>query len=725
LLEQLVYATKLAALTKQMEENRTVAVVPSLEELGGSFDATVTASGQVASGLDGLEATFALNGEDWQWGQYDSPNQVEVAGRLDNGTLALQPARFESGDSSVAYTGTVGLGPQSGELRIEQVPVPLLQDFAASFVAVPVELGGTLSAVTTLEGSLEAPVVEGIVAIANAEINGEPLEELAAEFRYADALFTAESRLVNQGPEKLVAEARIPYALPFMAVQPTSDQISIEAIVQDEGLALISAVTDGQLQWKGGNGIVRVDVTGTLEAPDVAGTAQFDAGILAIAAIDDPVTDLTGRAAFNLQQVQVAGVTAKHNGGNIQIQGGLPLSNPALGRPSQLQVDLDQVPIDLDVDTSVDVAFSAVVDGDVHVTGTALRPILGGTIQLADGRVDPIRGFIGGLGLLGGNRDDKAAPVPESVGEDRPPQRDIAGLEQFGRVLEQTTVDNDSFAGRIGFNDLRLILANDLAIAGQPFFNIKAAGNLVVNGTLAALRPDGQLMLKSGWVNIYTTQFRLDRGETNQVILDPERGLDPILIATATASVPETEQNPIPPSSPFMSSEVADQSTVPSFGGFETVEVTARIDGPLSQLSDNLKLESQPARSSDQLVALIGGGLVNQLARGDTALALASYVGSGTLASFSNDIVDTLGLDLFRIFPTTDVGDDSNLPINIGVEAGVDLTQNLSFTVLQLIGSTTPPQFGVRYRLTDDLQIRANTDLNEDTRSVLEYQIRF
>jgi len=726
LLEQLLYATKLAALNEQLEENRTAAVVPSLEELRGTFDASLTASGQVASGLDGLEARFALDGENWQWGQYDSPNQVEVAGRLENGTLALQPMRFESGDSVVAYSGTLGLGPQSGELRIEQVPMPLLQDIAAAFVSIPFELGGTLSAVTKLDGSLENPVIDGTVAIANAEIDGEPLEELAAEFRYADALFTAESRLVNQGPERIVAAARIPYGLPFMAVRPPSDQIAISAVVQDEGLALISAVTGDQLQWEGGDGIVRVDVGGTLDAPTVAGTAQFDGGTLAIAAIDDPFTDITGRAAFDLQQIRVAALTAQHNGGTVEIQGGLPLSEAAAGDPLELQVTLDQVPISLDVETTVDVAFDATVDGDVQVAGTALRPVLGGAIRLADGRVDPISGFVGGLGLLGGgNEEDKTAPVPDSVGEEAPPRRQVAGLEQFGRVIDQTTVADDGFASRIGFDDLKIILSDDLAIAGQPFFNIQAAGDFVVNGTLSALRPDGQLVLNSGWVNIYTTQFRLDRSETNLVILDPERGLDPLLIATATASVPETEQNPIPPSSPFMSSEVADQSTIPSFGGFETVEVTARIDGPLSQLRDSLDLESQPSRSDDQLIALIGGGLVNQLAQGDTALALASYVGSGTFASFSNDIVNTLGIDLFRIFPTTDVGDDSNLPISIGVEAGIDLTQDLSFTVLQLIGSTTPPQFGVRYRLTDDLQIRANTDLSEDTRGVLEYRIRF
>ncbi|MEO0410105.1 MAG: translocation/assembly module TamB domain-containing protein, partial [Cyanobacteria bacterium P01_A01_bin.135] len=432
---------------------------------------------------------------------------------------------------------------------------------------------------------------------------------------------------------------------------------------------------------------------------------------------------LNGIVAFNLQRVEVETLNAKLNGGDIVITGDLPVFDPA--QSGALQVTLDQVPIDLDVETAVDVAFSATVDGDLQVTGAATEPTLGGTVQIADGRVDPISGFIGGLGLLGGGSTDKAAPVPEEVSSDRPPQREIAGLEQFGVALERSTPDADSFASRIGFNDLRIILADDLEIAGQPFFNIEASGDLTVNGTLASLRPDGRLMLDSGWINIYTTQFRLDRGEPQVVILEPERGLDPILRVTAIADVPESQQTPVPPSSPFASSEVADQAAIPSFGGFETVEVTARIDGPLSQLSENLELESQPARTDSQLVALIGGGLVNQLAQGDTALALASYVGSGTFASFSNEVVDALGLDLFRIFPTTDVGGDSSLPISIGVEAGVDVTDDLSLTVLQLIGSTSPPQFGARYRLTDELQIRANTDLEEDTRGVLEYQIRF
>ncbi|MGF1515869.1 MAG: translocation/assembly module TamB domain-containing protein [Elainellaceae cyanobacterium] len=750
LLEQALYATKLAALNRQLNpEDQTTALIPPLEELSGTFDARLDVSGQLSSIFEGLRAEFALDGQDWDWGQYDDPNQVEVAGSLVEGTLALEPFRFQSGESLVAYSGSLGItGNQSGVLRVEQVPVPLLQSVAENFANVPVNLDGSLNALVNFDGSLVTPRVEGEAAIANAQVNGNPLDEVATEFRYVDAQLDAEARLVNQGPQKLVARASIPYALPFMAVRPATDQISAEAVLQDEALGLISVVTNNQLQWEGGNGLVRVDVSGTLEEPVVAGTAQFDDATVALQLINDPITDITGRAMFDLDQIQVADLQAKLNGGDIQVDGALPVQSP--DSSTELLVSLDQVPVDLDVPAIAnrEVGFSATVDSKAIVSGTALDPVLGGKVQLQDGQVDVFSGLFGGFGGAGASPAAAEDATTGSSAEDGATEAEepnlIFGIDRIRRFLRKPNAEGN-FGGAIAsrtppsnllgsdadsdslirFDNLEITLTDDLEVAGGSFFNVEAEGSLILNGGLANLRPDGELDLVSGWVNLYSAQFRLDRDEPNRVVLTPDEGLDPLLQVTAVADVPELERTPVAPSSPFAPSEVADQSAVPSFGGFETIEVIARIDGRLSQLQENLELESDPPRTDEQLVALIGGGLVNQFAQGDAAAGLATFVGSGNFANVSNEIADTLGIDLFRIFPATDVGDESNLPVNVGVEAGVDIANDLSVTILQLLGSTTPPQVGLRYRLTEEFQIRANTDLDEDTRGILEYQIRF
>ena len=770
--QQCAFVEKLIGLRNAIEAE-SVTPIPDLKELSGTYDATLNVSGQLAAIPESVVGDFTLNGEDWRWGQYAGDNRVTVIGQVANATVTFDSAnvpdesapfnspnssapfqalRFEAGETVVAYEGTVGLGtdiPQSGMLTVEQVPVPELQGIAESFVAIPIDLGGTLSASANLNGPLEDPIItDGTATVADISIDGERLDDLTVTFGYNeenDAVLDAEARLANRGPDVFMADARIPYALPLMAAGPEiGEEIEATATLRNEGLALIGLLSGGQVQWEGGEGKVQANVGGTVAQPTIDGEATFTDGTVAIAALNDPITDIEGSAAFDLQRVTVDQINARLNGGEIMIVGDLPIFEPqetqangaaetASPKPPQLLVTLTEVPVNLDVATVVDLDFSATVDSPegIAITNAALAPTLGGEVQISDGRVDPIRGFFGGLGLLGGESSERRPdPVPTRVGEE-PSRQERFGLENLGGALEQSTPDDNTFASKIGFNDLKVILANDLEIAGQPFFNIEAAGDLTLNGTLANLKPEGTLSLDSGWINIYTTQFRLDRGEDQLVILEPDRGLDPIVRVTAIADVPETQQTPVPPSSPFASStlfsssETAAQSSITSFGGFETVEVTVSIDGPLSELQDNLELESQPARSDSQLIALIGGGLVNQLAQGDTALAVAGFVGSGTFASFSNDVVDALGLDLFRIFPTTDVSGDSNLPISIGVEAGIDLTDDFSFTVLQLLGSTSPPQFGVRYRLTDDLQLRANTDLEEDTRGVLEYQIRF
>ncbi len=754
LLEQALYAAKLAYLNGLLNpEDQTTALIPPLEELNGSFDAQLDLSGQLSNIFEGFRAEFVLDGENWDWGQYDRPNEVEVAGQLaitdsiDGATLTLEPLRFQSEETLVAYSGSFGLaGDQSGVLQVEQVSVPLLQDIAENFVNVPVELEGTLNALVEFGGSLVAPQVDGEAAIANAQINGNSLEEVATTFRYADAQFDADARVVNQGPQRLLAEASIPYALPFMTVQPQTNQISAKAALQDEALGLLGVVTNNQLQWEGGSGLVRVDVSGTLEEPVVAGTAQFEDATVALQLINDPITDITGRAAFDLQEVQVKDLQAKLNGGDIQVNGTLPVQTPSTD--SELAVSLTEVPVDLDVEAIAgrEVGFSATVDSQAIVSGTALDPVLGGQVQLRDGRVDVLSGLFSGFGLGSSAAEASAAEASAEDGAAEDPQEPnlIFGTRRIRRLFRkpEAAIANGASARRtpplanifgsdadsdslIRFNDLEITLANDLQVAGGSLFNVEAEGSLILNGGLGNLRPDGELDLVSGWVNLYSAQFRLNRDEPNRVVLTPNEGLDPLLQVSAVADIPELERTPVPPSSPFAASEVADQSAVPSFGGFETIEVTARIDGRLSQLQQNLVLESQPPRTEDQLVALIGGGLVNQFAQGDAAAGLANFVGSGTFANVSNEIAQTLGIDLFRIFPATDVGDESNLPINVGVEAGVDITDDLSVTILQLLGSTTPPQVGLRYRLTEEFQIRANTDLDEDTRGILEYQIRF
>jgi translocation and assembly module TamB len=145
-----------------------------------------------------------------------------------------------------------------------------------------------------------------------------------------------------------------------------------------------------------------------------------------------------------------------------------------------------------------------------------------------------------------------------------------------------------------------------------------------------------------------------------------------------------------------------------------------------SQLSDSLELTSTPARSKTEIVALLGGSFVDTLGRGDSTLGLVNLAGSALLGNVQNVIGDALGLSEFRLFPTT-ITDDKRRTSTLGLsaEAGVDVTRNLSVSLLKELTTDQPLQYSLRYRLNDQLLLRGSTDLSGDSRAVLEYDKRF
>lgn len=90
-------------------------------------------------------------------------------------------------------------------------------------------------------------------------------------------------------------------------------------------------------------------------------------------------------------------------------------------------------------------------------------------------------------------------------------------------------------------------------------------------------------------------------------------------------------------------------------GGLQTVRVQATVEGPASQLFDNLELTSDPSRSESEIVALLGGTFINTLGRGDTALGIANIAGQALLSTYQGTVTNignAFGLSELRLFPT-------------------------------------------------------------------------
>ncbi|NJK48234.1 hypothetical protein HC931_08650 [Candidatus Gracilibacteria bacterium] len=275
------------------------------------------------------------------------------------------------------------------------------------------------------------------------------------------------------------------------------------------------------------------------------------------------------------------------------------------------------------------------------------------------------------------------------------------------------------------FNNLQIMLGENIQLVRPPILNFLATGSLTLNGNLYQPRPQGKITLHNGQVNLFASQLRLDTGEENTAQFSAKRGLDPYLKLQLRTSATETTRDAVRTNT--SSSEIADPLTA-NLDSFQTVRIRARIEGYASQLTNSIELTSIPPRSQREIITLLGGGFVNTLGRGDTTLGLANLAGSAVFGSVQGEISDRLGLSEFRIFSTPLINDrdrTSNSGIGIAAEAGIDITEDVSFSVLKILNTDRLPQFGLDYRINNNTVIRGSSNFSDDSRVTIEYEQRF
>lgn len=683
-----------ALLERQQQQRRNASTVPSLADLKGAFNGQIAVSGSLQNGV---AANFDLEGKNWELGSYTA-NQVIAQGSFENGVLTLLPLRIESDETLLAFNGQVGGTQQSGQLRVRNFPVDVLK----SFVKLPVDFTGQLNATATLAGSVANPQAIGELSLVQGTLNQQPVESAQGSFSYTNARLNFGSNVVVSGPEPIQITGSVPYALPFASVKPDSEQIRLDVNVENEGLALLNLLTN-QVAWEGGQGQVQLQVRGTMNQPIATGIATVNNATISAQALPEPLTDVTGTVRFNGTRIQVEGVQGKFSEGNVVAQGVIPIfANLRPNDPDQanpLTVTLDDLALNLQG------LYQGGASGNVLITGTALNPIIGGEVQLAQGQV-----LVAQAAAVG---------TPAASGADATSSG--AGTKQVAPTV------SDAGGGTVPeFNNLRLILGDRIEITRPPVLNFLATGTLTINGALNDIRPDGTIRLRRGGVNLFTTQFSLARGYEQTAIFSPNQGIDPTLDIRLVAAVPEVTQSRVPDSP--LSSEVSERLAT-DFGALETVRVQAQVEGPASQLFENLELTSNPSRSETEIISLLGGSFVNTLGRGDSTVGFANLAGSAILGNFQGtftNIGNALGLSELRLFPTVITSEQSrSSTLGLAAEAGVDISSTLSASVIRVLTADQPTEFGVNYRLNNKIRLRTSTDFSNEGRALIEYEDQF
>ena len=157
--------------------------LPQVVEVEGTYRAEVDLGGTL--GNPNLRAE--LTAENWRWtpqppipaafrAEVPTPrpslrlDALNVRARVENQVLTLEEASLLAEGGQASVVGTLSPERLDGEVTVRDFPVSLLQQF----VALPVDVAGTVNLQGEFGGSLQQPRLAGEVAIANPVLNQRP-----------------------------------------------------------------------------------------------------------------------------------------------------------------------------------------------------------------------------------------------------------------------------------------------------------------------------------------------------------------------------------------------------------------------------------------------------------------------------------------------------------------------------------------------------------------------
>lgn len=705
--EQLQLLSAIQAWLAAIQQKRQNAFVPAIQNLKGTFDGQIDVFGSLNTGL---AAEFDFLGTEWRWGKLVG-EKIIARGNLRGTILTLLPIAVElkdttasnknknnSADPTLLFTGTFGGTTQSGQFRLVEVPVKLIEQL----ISLPPELAlnGLINATASIAGTQTNPQARGEIRIDDASLNGTSIQSTKGSFNYKQSrLEFFASSVVAQDADPVTLKGSVPYQLPFAEIEPESDRLELQLDVKDKGLAILDIFSQGELKWIDGKGKIALDISGILDPEQnlprklsTKGVATIENATIAAKSLPkNPLTQINSQIFFDLDNIRINNFQGDFGEGKINAAGTIPLRDTTPLNPLTINFNNIQK-------VELPKLYTGGVKGKLQILGKATEPNITGNLTLFDGTI------------LLNNETDSDETATESG------YRNQVDLDAIARR------DTDSgIAAATQYKDLKLELGKDIQISQPAIFTFTAAGKLNINGTFLEPSPDGTIVLKRGQVNLFTTQLNLSREYNNTARFSSNNILDPFLDVVLVGSTIEASNRSIP-------SEVS-PTEIPDSGlrTLETIRVSAKVKGLASQITNRIELTSSPPRNEAEIAVLLGGGFVEALANSSSTTGLATLAGSALFGSLNAEFNNAFPIGELRLFPTSFIDENrDDEQDGLAGEIAFELIDNLSFSVLKILNTDIPAQFGFRYRLNNNFILRGSSDFQEKgSRGTIEYELRF
>ncbi len=759
-LDQLRRFSEVLALQDILDAEAEAAVMPPLEGLEGSFSGTVKAQGTLPRQV---QVDMDLVGSNWLWRDPRHPSGIGY--RLDSflaqatyqdDLISLRPIRlvstFPSDDPENPTVATAELngdfslnpddvGDRTLRLNIDDLPLAAVR----RPLRIPDTFDGVINAGASLTGGLADPQVRGRLAVNDATINRQPVDVASADFLYQAARLNLRSNVaIEDQVDPLTLLASVPLPLPGGSSLPSQDSVTVRLRLKDQGFAIMNLFTQA-VTWEEGQAELALNVDGSwpvnqpiedaLTSLVVSGAAKFDGVTLSSRSLPEPLTNLRGDVVvvegqgaenslyFNGLALDFQDVQGDFSAGQIAAQGqlkvlpsiydiapgvvGRPLATPGDDTEPQddrFRLTLDNIALDL---RNAAGTYNGKLDGDVRVDGSLylLEPIVSGNLRLSNG-ILTLPESQDETALLGGGGFGSASP---SVYQPLPP------------VLE----------------DFSLTLADNVRLAIPNLVDVSVRGDLNLVGTVPDIRPDGRIMMPSGRINLFTTEFRLTGDENYAEFSANDDVIDPYLVANLSGAVSDTLSNStsLSAATPFPRNEIIDDP-ISQLGltqnGVQTIRIRANVNGRASRVIQlqGVELSSTPPRSEGEIITLISNEFLTALEStlgsvsggGDNFQGLFAFAGSAILNRIQNLIGAGLDNTELRLYSASPPGSQQ---VDVGGEVSFNVSPSLGLSVQKVFTNVTPVLFGVRYRITDQITVRGITSyeqFNENTGAIVEFR---
>ncbi len=626
-----------------------------------------------------------------------------------------EPLRLE-------LNGPVQMG--SGSFGFSGVPLSLV----ALFTPVPDELRGRVSSTGTYTLGAE-PALALELALDDAALGDTEIALRRGSVQLEGNALALDLALRAAGADSGIDLAGV------VPLDPSEEGIELRVTSRDDGLIFLSRLAQPTLVWEEGSADLQLLVRGSLDRPIANGFLRIQNGQLAL--LDQEVEDLQATLLFDFEQLLLQEFTARVGGdGRISGSGSLGLFSPqraAGGEPARLSLAIEGLPYRSP-------RLNTDVNGELTVGGSLIALQLGGELVLAKGSLNVQPGRLASEE----NGAQSVAAVEELAEQNWDFEQPLVLL---GPELEaRTGEDLRALVPAVGFlalDGLRINLGQDFHVVVPQLADFRTSGTLRLDGPVGPdIEARGVVKLERGRLNLFTTNFFLDRNAPNVAVFTPSLGLVPFLDITLRSRVSDslTAGGVVSGSaatSPYAPSLAQQQNGFTSFSQLNLVQVFLSVSGPADRIAENISLRSTPALPQDRLLALIGGnslaGLEGSAAGAALATALGQTLLSPVLGTLGEVFDERVSFALYPTFVSQTVSNRSQrrsrqVPpvLVLAAEVGVDVSEQFNFSVLAAPNRTdVPPQFNLTWRASDLVNVQGSVDTEGAWQTQLQVFFRF